>query len=53
MAKPILAESMTIRVTPKEKARISEFAQRHGITFSAAIRVLCAQALDNDKENST
>ena len=46
MITEILTESMTIRVSPKEKRRIYNFAKKNDISFSEAIRTLCRLCLD-------
>ena len=46
MHKELLAESMTIRMTFRDKKRIQNYADKQGISYSEAIRVLCNIALE-------
>lgn len=47
MHKELLAESITVRVSLKEKKNIQDYANKHHISYSEAIRVLCRKALEN------
>ena len=46
MNKELLAESMTIRMTFRDKKRIQNYANKQGISYSEAIRILCNLALE-------
>ena len=46
MNKELLAESMTIRMTFRDKKRIQDYANKQGISYSEAIRILCNLALE-------